>query len=57
MLEIERLIIQKQLVMNQFGHFASAVSLRHLFLQPIGLDLRGGQSGSTFLPLLAAIYL
>lgn len=31
-LEIERLIIQKQLVMNQFGHFAPAVSLYYLSL-------------------------
>lgn len=42
-LEIERLIIQKQLVMNQSAILAPAVFLWKLFLlQPVGSDLSGG---------------
>ena len=50
-LEIERLIIQKQLVMNQ-----SAILLQRFFsgtlffflLQPVGSDLSGGHLGMIF---------
>lgn len=50
--EIERLIIQKQLAMNQ-----SAILLQQFFsgsfffLQPVGSDLGGGHLGTLF-PLL-----
>ena len=48
--EIERLIIQKQLVVNQSAILLQRFLLRYFFfsLQPFGSDLSGGQAGHFF---------
>ena len=54
--EIERLIIQKQLVMNQLAILLQRFFSGTFLLQPVGSDLSGGHSGTLFFPpLLAAI--
>lgn len=53
--EIERLIIQKQLAMNQLAILLQQFFSNTFFLQPVGSDLSGGHLGTFFFLLLIAI--